>query len=184
MSPRKAFTIMEMVVVLGVLAALAGLSIPLLSGTHSIAATSTTQSTLREVSRATNMYWADCKFLMLDGVTTVATESTRFQVRWLFRNPQTDSSSKSYNINTTIGWNGPYLLYPTGSPLQFGDVATIDAWNHAITIQDVSSTSTPRDVRIVSGGPNGLIDIPANVFTSSLDASNTGDDLYVALQLQ
>jgi len=181
---RKAFTIMEMVVVLCVLAALAGLSLPILSGTYSIAATSTTQSTLREVSLATNLYWADCKLLTLDGVTTVATEPTRFQVRWLFRNPQTDSSDKSYNINTTIGWNGPYLLHPTGSPLQFGDVAIIDAWNHAISIQDVNSTSAPRDVRIVSAGPNGLVDIPANVSTSSLDGSNTGDDLYVALQLQ
>jgi len=184
MSPRKAFTIMEMVVVLGVLAALAGLSVPILSGTFITATTSTTRSTLREVTHATNLYWADCKWLKLDGVNTVATESTRFQMRWLFRNPQSNSSNKSYDINTTIGWNGPYLLHPTGSPLQFGDVAIIDAWNHAITIQDVSSTSTPRDVRIVSGGPNGLIDIPANVATSSLDASNTGDDLYVALQLQ
>jgi len=175
---------MEMVVVLCVLAALAGLSLPILSGTYSIAATSTTRSTLREVSRATNLYWSDCKLLKLDGTTTVATESTRFQVRWLFRNPQTDSSAKSYLINSSIGWNGPYILHPTGSPLQFGDVAIIDAWNHAITIQDVSSASTPRDVRIVSCGPNGLIDIPANVSTSSLDASNSGDDLYVALQLQ
>jgi type II secretory pathway pseudopilin PulG len=181
---RKAFTIVELTVVLCVIAALAGLSLPMLSGTYSIAGTATTQSTLREVSHATKQYWSDCKLLTLDGTSTVATEATRFQVCWLFRNPQTNSSDKSFDINSTIGWNGPYVLFSTGSPLLFGDVAIIDAWNHEIIIQDVSSTSIPRDVRIVSGGPNGSIEIPSNVATSSLNGSNTGDDLYVALQLQ
>lgn len=181
---HKAFTIIELIVVLCVLAALAGLSLPILSGTCSIAATATTQSTLREVSHATSLYWSDCKLLTLDGTTTVATEATRFQVRWLFRNPQTNSSNNSFDINTTIGWNGPYVLSPTGNPLVFGDVTIIDAWNHAVVIQDVSSASTPRNVRIVSGGPNGSIEIPTNLATSSLNGSNTGDDLYVALQLQ
>ena len=183
MSLRKAFTIIELIVVLCVVAALAGLSLPILSGTHSIAANTTTQSTLREVGHATSHYWSDCKLLKLDGTTTIATESTRFQIRWLFRNPQTDTTNNSFDINSSIGWNGPYLLSPTGSPLLFGDVAMIDAWNNAVTIQDPNPTASPRDVRIVSGGPNGTVDIPSNAATSSLDAATIGDDLYVALQL-
>jgi type II secretory pathway pseudopilin PulG len=183
MSLRKAFTIIELIVVLCVVAALAGLSLPLISGTHSIAATATTHTTLREVGHATSQYWSDCKLLKLDGTTTVATEATRFQIRWLFRNPQTDTTNNSFDINSSIGWNGPYLLSPTGSPILFGDVAMIDAWNNAVTIQDPSSLASLRDVRIVSGGPNGTIEIPTNATTSSLDASTIGDDLYVALQL-
>lgn len=180
---RRAFTIIELIVALCVVAALAGLSLPILSSTYSVAATSTTQSTLREVSRATSLYWSDCKFLKLDGISTVATETTRFEVRWLFRNPQNDTSNSTFNINSTIGWNGPYIMSATGSPLQFGDVAIIDAWSRAITMQDVNLALSPRDVRIVSGGPNGVIEIPANVATSSLVASSIGDDLYVALAL-
>jgi len=183
MSLRKAFTIIELIVVLCVVAALAGLTLPILSGTHCIAAAVTTQSTLREIGHATSQYWSDCKLLKLDGTTTIATEATRFQIRWLFRNPQTDTSNNSFDINTTIGWNGPYFMSPTGSPLLFGDVAMIDAWNNAVTIQDPSPSASPRDVRVVSGGPNGTIDIPANAATSSLDAVTIGDDLYVALQL-
>jgi type II secretory pathway pseudopilin PulG len=183
MSLRKAFTIIELIVVLCVVAALAGLSLPILSGTHSIAANATTQSTLREISQATSHYWADCKLLKLDGVTTIATEAERFQIRWLFRNPQTDTTNISFDINSSIGWNGPYLLSPTGSPIQFVDVAMIDAWNKAVVFQDPNSAANPRDVRIVSGGANGTIDIPANVATSSLDTATIGDDLYVALQL-
>jgi len=183
MTLRKAFTIIELIVVLCVVAALAGLTLPILSGTHSIAATATTQSTLREVGNATSQYWSDCKYLKLDGTNTIATEATRFQIRWLFRNPQTDTTINSFNINSSIGWNGTYLMSPTGSPLLFGDVAMIDAWNNAVTIQDPSPTASPRDVRIVSGGPNGTIEIPANAATSSLNAATIGDDLYVALQL-
>ncbi len=184
MSLRKAFTIGEMIVVLCLVAALASLTLPILSGTVNLAATSTTQSTLRQLAHATGQYWSDCKSVPLDGIATVANESTRFQVRWLFRNPQDDSSNTSFNINSAIGWNGPYLLCSTGSPTFFGDVTIIDAWNHPIVMQDVSSTAALRDVRIVSGGPNGLIDIPSGSATSTLNASNIGDDLYVALQLR
>ena len=183
MSLRKAFTFTEMIVVLCVVAALASLSLPILSDTQQIASTKSTQATLRELGLAASQYWSDCKLIKLDGTTTVATEATRFQVRWLFRSPQTDTRSKSFDINSKSGWNGPYLLYPTGNPSQFGDVTIVDAWNHAVVIQDVSSTSTPRDVRIVSGGPNGSIDIPANTASASLNSSDIGDDLYVALQL-
>ena len=183
MSLRKAFTIAEMIVVLCLLAALATLTLPIMSGTLSVAASATTQSTLREVANATCHYWSDCKTLNLDGIATVADETTRFQMRWLFRNPQNDSSVSSFNLNSAIGWNGPDLMCSTGSPVAFGDVTIIDAWNHAVVMQDVNSAATRRDVRIVSPGPNGVINIPGGVATSALNASDVGDDLYVALLL-
>jgi len=181
---RKAFTIFELAVVLFVIAALAGLSFPIVGGTYNDAATASTQSTLQAVSNATAKYWSDNKLVKLDGVTTVASESTRFQVRWLFRNPATNLATTSFDRNSAVGWNGPYLLSSTGTIANFGDTTIIDAWNHEITIQDVDPAASLRDVRVVSAGPDGIVNIPSGTATTSLNASNIGDDLYVALQLR
>jgi len=181
---RKAFTIFELAVVLCVIVALAGLSFPIVGGTYNDAATASTQSTLQAVSSATAKYWSDNKLVKLDGVTTVASESTRFQVRWFFRNPVTNLATTSFDRNSAVGWNGPYLLSSTGTIANFGDTTIIDAWNHEITIQDVDPAASLRDVRVVSAGPDGVVDIPSVTATTSLNASNIGDDLYVALQLR
>ena len=181
---RKAFTLFELAVVLCVVVALAGLSYPIVGGTYENAATATTQATLRAISNATEKYWSDNKLVKLDGVTTIASEATRFQVRWLFRNPETNLSATSFDRNSSVGWNGPYLLSATGAGANFVDTTIIDAWNHAIIIQDIDPTAGLRDVRMVSAGPDGVFNIPSGTATASLNASNIGDDLYVALQLR
>ena len=114
---RKAFTIVEMIVVLCVIAALASLSLPLVSGTLSLAASATTQSTLNEVAHATSHYWSDCKLVVLDGSTTVATEGTRFQIRWLFRNPINDTSAKTFDHQFSHRLERPLFTFIDRKPL-------------------------------------------------------------------
>ncbi len=84
---RYALTLAELVVVLFILVALAGLAAPLCSGQMSMAAQSTTQATLAQARDALEQYWRDTKHLTLDGVGSVATEQQRFNIEWLLANP-------------------------------------------------------------------------------------------------
>lgn len=180
---RKALTLAELVVVLFILIALAGLAAPLCSGQMSQAAQATTQATLAEARSALEKYWSDTKLLTLDGVSSVATESQRFDIPWLLVNPVTGDRTISFDRNTLSGWNGPYLLSATTSPDAAID-GLIDGWNRSLVVQYVNPGSELRDVRIVSAGPDGVIDISAVATSSSLTSGNIGDDLYVSLFLR
>ncbi len=89
----------------------------------------------------------------------------------------------SFDRNTLSGWNGPYLLSATTPPDAVVD-GLIDGWNHQLVVHYVNPGANLRDVRIVSPGPNGVIDISAATATSSLTTNNVGDDLYVSLLLR
>ncbi|MBX3422185.1 MAG: prepilin-type N-terminal cleavage/methylation domain-containing protein [Pirellulaceae bacterium] len=181
MNTRLALTLIELIVVLTVLAALASITIPLCSDQLSNAAQSATRATLVESARALQHYWHDTKLIELDGMATVATESQRFNSIWLFRNPVTGDASNQFDPRLRIGWNGPYLLSVTAVG---GDPDLVDGWHQPLSVQYVNPGETLKDVRIVSAGANGTVDIPANVATSSLTPSHIGDDLYVAISLR
>ncbi len=180
---RYALTLAELVVVLFILVALAGLAAPLCSGQMSMAAQSTTQATLAQARDALEQYWRDTKHLTLDGVGSVATEQQRFNIEWLLANPVNGDRTISFDRNTLSGWNGPYLLAATTAPDAVVD-SLIDGWNRSLVVQYVNPGNTLRDVRIVSAGPDGIIDISAVAATSTLNSGNIGDDLYVSLLLR
>lgn len=180
---RQALTLAELVVVLFILVALAGVAAPLCSGQMSTAAQSTTQATLASARDATEQYWRDTKFITLDGISSVATEVERFDIEWLLTNPVTGNSIASFDRNTVTGWNGPYLLSATTAP-DAVNAGLVDAWNRSLVVHYVNPGSDLRDVRIVSAGPNGVIDISAVTPTSSLTTNSIGDDLYVSLLLR
>lgn len=184
MITRNALTLVELVVVLSVLAALSGLLLPLFSGTIQSANERTTTQSLVATRDALAEYWRDTKHIPLDGVLTVATEANRLHVEWLFHNPVTGDATWDYSPNTRIGWRGPYITTPTAFPTGGGTPFLIDAWNKAIVIQDVDLTAAVRDVRVVSGGPNGTVDTLGSIATDSLTAADTGDDVYVAVTLR
>jgi type II secretory pathway pseudopilin PulG len=175
---------MELVVVLAVLAAVSGLLIPLFTSNIHNANEVATERSLNMVRDALVDYWLDIKHVTLDGISTVATDADRLNIDWLFANPVTGDSTFDFNFNTLIGWRGPYVSESTGDLIVSGSPFLIDAWNNEITIQDVDPSSSLRDVRIVSGGPDGMITIPVATATSALTATDVGDDIYVALQLR
>ncbi len=183
MMTRSALTLTELVIVLCILAALGGVLVPLCSDQMSAAASTTTANSLNETAKALEQYWSDTKVTAMDGVLTVATEANRFEIQWLFRNPVTGNSLVAFDRNTRSGWNGPYILTSTSDPsvVPYG---LIDGWQHPITVQLVDPAANIKDVRVLSAGPNGVIDLPAGTATSALTTGDVGDDLYVALSLR
>ena len=184
MLSRKALTLLELVVVLSVLAALAGMLLPLFTGTIQNAHDVSTVQSLVAVRDAVADYWRDTKHVALDGVLTTGSEANRLHIDWLFANPVTGDAIADYAPSTGIGWRGPYIFSPTGPNGVGGYPSMIDAWNHAIVVQDVDYTATLRDVRVVSGGPNGIVETPSNIASSALTEADTGDDIYVVLTLR
>lgn len=177
---RKALTLVELIIVLGVLVAISGIVVPLCSSQLSSAAQTATRATLAQVQLAMQDYWLDTKLIPLDGTTTYATEAQRFDIAWLFLSPVTNDQTAQFDAYLRRGWNGPYLLTSTVQ----GEFDLIDAWNNQLHVQNVTPSANIKDVRIVSSGPNGLLEIPSNTATSSLTSQDIGDDVYVALSLR
>lgn len=184
MRSTTGLTLLELIVVLSVLAAVAGLLIPLFTGTLQNANEVSTERSLVQVRDAVMQYWLDTKHITLDGFASVATEANRFDIDWLFASPVTGDATWGFSANTRIGWRGPYLAGSTGEVTISSSPFLIDAWNKEIRIQDVDSTAVLRDVRVVSGGPDGVIAIPASTATNALTPSDIGDDVYVAISLR
>lgn len=178
---RNAVTLVELVVVLCILAALSGIVVPLCSNQMAVAAQTATQSTLTKVQQAMLDYWHDTKLVTLDGVITFADEPQRFQLDWLFKSPVTNNTLSQFDPNLRRGWNGPYLI---ATNIDSGGPELVDAWNNGLVVQYVNPTGDIKDVRIVSPGPNGIVEIPSSTATSSLTSGSIGDDLYVALTLR
>jgi type II secretory pathway pseudopilin PulG len=181
---RTAHTLTELVVVLAILVGLSCIAIPLFPSYTSTAADTTTRASIATIRDAMLLYWSHTKNITLDGVTTSSTEALRFQIRWMFYNPVNNTQNSSYNATTQSGWNGPYIPSSTGDVVANGGPILLDGWNKAITVQYVNPTGSPKDVRIVSGGPNGVVNIPAATATTSLTTANVGDDIYVSLSLR
>lgn len=181
MNTRLALSLLELIAVLCILAGLSAIAIPLYSDQSHKASETVTRSTLIEVQRAMQQYWHDTKWIPLDGVNSVAEEPQRFDLVWLFRNPVTNDATLDFDPNTRIGWNGPYLI---GSTADEGTPTILDGWGNPLHVQYVNHFGSPIDVRIVSSGIDASVDIPNTTATSLLTPANTGDDLYVALQLR
>lgn len=181
MQTRSALTLLELIAVVCILAALGGLVIPLCSQQLAQASETATQASLVEVQQAIQQYWHDTKFIAMDGVNTFASESQRFEIDWLFVNPVTNDQTLQFDPNAGQGWNGPYVFSATA---QTSSPDLIDGWNRALQVQYVNPSGNIKDVRIVSAGPNGIIEISTAMPTSLLTTNNIGDDLYVAIMLR
>jgi type II secretory pathway pseudopilin PulG len=181
MKARHALTLIELIVCLSILIALSGIVIPLCSEHLSSASQIVTRSTLADTAQAIERYWHDTKLVKLDGVSTVASEAQRFNINWLFKSPVSNLSDSEFDPNLRSGWNGPYVL--TSTALTSGS-DLIDAWNHSLVVQYVNPNDDLKDVRIVSAGPNGVVEIPSGTSTALLSVESIGDDIYVAIMLR
>lgn len=103
-----------------------------------------------------------------------------------------------YDPVTRRGWSGPYLMSTMGtyqiapargfSDLygQNGDPAPLDGWGNPIVLQQpvllsasVASYSDLTYARLVSAGPNGILETPATVLSPTL--AERGDDVILSL---
>ncbi len=94
-----------------------------------------------------------------------------------WREPWLDiTSAAKYTIDTTAGFSSAYGVDDDPTP--------IDGWGNAVVIQlpDVAPGIADIEleaVRLVSAGPNGQIDTPANVLTPSLVQKSDDVVLYL-----
>jgi prepilin-type N-terminal cleavage/methylation domain-containing protein len=146
------------------------------------------------------------------------TRMTTPQLRYLFINPLTENTlttadpgstdtTVTYNPAYRLGWRGPYVVpnngavYTINSTAGFleqygetGDPAVLDGWGNPIVIQCPSLLTgvlTPDgalDVRLVSAGPNGIVDIDPTVSTATLllpgNSGLAGDDVWISFELR
>jgi type II secretory pathway pseudopilin PulG len=194
-------TLLELVVVMIILVALASLVVPLVGNLVGDSRGDVTRQSLTEIRNVVaNMYWDDMgKKLPRPGAAGIAAgRQNHPQVRYLFFNPNKDPETtvRDWDPAYRLGWRGPYLMNPGGrfpepDPTNFTDFygeaddpAVLDAWGHPIVIQNPGLVGPAQDVRLVSAGPDGRIDIAPATWSGSLTDANDGDDLYVAFTLR
>lgn len=201
---RSGLTLVELMIVLIVLVALAGILTPLVSTTIEDSAEGTTRASLVAVRDAVMRQWLDTKYVSLPGSggapPTIASEAERFQVRWLFDSPVSGSPVSDFDPDTRVGWNGPYLAQFTGRytidatrnlVATYGaanDPAILDSFTGTPVVIQVVGSSSPYDIRVVSAGLDGVIDIDPTDATEDLETEGgsepVNDDVFVSFVLR
>ena len=213
---RQALTLTELVVVLAILVAVAGLVIPRLGSTTDTARQTVALSSATEVRNAVMQFWSDCKY----AYPTNTRSDQRIQLGHLLgETPPPVGTFANYDPDLRLGWNGPYLdsdqkTYTLDSAAGFTTTygnATQFAIRDPYINQDfdgdgVAESGSPfviqeptllnlaspysvgelREVRVVSAGPNGILEIDESRFASELEANPSlqGDDIYVSFTLR
>lgn len=190
---RAGLTLLELLIVLVVIAVLAGLVVPILTHHGDRSRTTATEASLSELRDVITQYWRDFdKSLPQSGGSSP-------QTLYLFVNPDTygdgnpatTDQDQTYDPHYKLGWRGPYVSQATGTYSESiadgfdstygtdGEPALIDAWGQPIVIQ-LPTPTTPglTIVRLLSAGPNGILD------TSYTAAETQGDDIDVTFELR
>lgn len=172
---RRGFSLVELVVVLVILVALAGLVIPLIGSQTEDSRNTATNASLTELRNVIlGTYRQDMdKRLPRPGYYGVNTKgrTDKPQLRYLFINPGTytapgtlETTAPTYDPLYKRGWRGPYFMNSTGRYLvdaarnftkDYGendDPAVIDGWGNPIVIVE---TGTRAELR--SAGPDGIL---------------------------
>lgn len=188
-------TLIELVMVLIIIGALAGLVVTQVGGAVERAESDSTVATMRTVHEAIEGYMNDQGELLLpDPLAKDSARSVAPQIRYLFINPDTETPEPTFDPHTKRGWRGPYLKTQvdqvfltdaeaasrglgdrSGFTDAFGlndDPAVLDGWGNPLVIhhEDVTYESGGPFWRIyylTSAGPDGLLETPPT----------TGDDL-------
>ncbi len=196
---RCGLTLLELVVVMMILVALASLVVPLIGNLVGDSRGDVTRQSLTEIRNVVaNMYWDDMgkKLPWPDPVAKQpATRKDHPQLRYLFVNPLSENTIRDHDPAYRRGWRGPYLMNPGFQfPLpnanftdyygQEGDPAVIDGWGNPIVIQNPGLVGPAQDVRVVSAGPDGILNIPRNKATASLTEADKGDDVWLEFEVR
>jgi prepilin-type N-terminal cleavage/methylation domain-containing protein len=118
---RRGLTLVELIVVLAILVALAGLLVPLLSSTSSKAQDTTTQATMIALRNAVIAYHQDMKGIQVwndgsvapPGATGMPLTLRDLQIPPLV--PDGSATVQRFDPVTRRGWRGPYMLQTTGT---------------------------------------------------------------------
>jgi prepilin-type N-terminal cleavage/methylation domain-containing protein len=174
---RRGFTLIEMVIVVMILAIIAGIVVPLISGSSQISTPGGQKSERRIVTETTMLAIRDT-FLSTGTRTGLWADMGHVPARLpltihqLFLPEPPLTGTPTFNPVTKIGWRGPYFAQPTGT---YPDITTthqmtgntwsadnftstygatadrgfVDAWGNPIVLQiDFPAGATPPDESI------------------------------------
>ncbi|WP_431065588.1 hypothetical protein [Methylotuvimicrobium sp.] len=184
---QRGLTLLELSVVLLVLIALAGLTVPYIGGTGQMAMCRATDATLQAVKAAIMGGPAGPGFYA-DTLGYYPKNSrnnddlTDMNLTYLFIKPNGTPVFADYKPTTAVGWHGPYLQTGGVAPASLHDSFTqtsegkvhqtlddnnkpqvLDAWGNPVVLQipiDTTDSNKPNFdyARLVSAGPDGVLD--------------------------
>jgi type II secretory pathway pseudopilin PulG len=211
-SRRDALTLMELVVVMGVLVALAAVLVPFVTTAPDDARQTTTKATLKALRDAVLSYYQDMKGVAVakqSGDVGPAEMTNDTGIPYSLRNLQlppvgTDGKLIGYDPVTRRGWRGPYVMQSTGKfdptvlgttffPYgALGDPAFVDGWANPIVLQWPSTSDSfvlrAQYVRLVSAGPvqvgatGSVLETVAGTLMPT--PSQRGNDLLIFIRAQ
>ena len=158
---KRGFTLVELMVVVAILGALAGLVLFSMQSSTDFAAKTTTNETLRTLRDAIKGSGGKPGYFDDIGI------ASDFKLDDLIVNPfAVNNHLYTYDPVTRKGWRGPYVSYPNIKPVDsaghaiptISDFPLLDGWGHEIILQRKSSTDYTK-LRLVSGGQERGVEI-------------------------
>lgn len=165
----KGLTLIELMVVIVILAALGGLLVPLFNDVPDEAEMKATEASMRRVQEAIvgadgkAGYLADMRDLPRDSDV----EPRHPRLKFLFVNPADLTTSRDFDPDSKRGWRGPYLLGTRSiydeedygpafeDYLEDEDEAVFDAWGNPMVIIQSETTDMWQ---LVSAGPDETLE--------------------------
>jgi len=197
LTKRCGFTLVELVLVVMILAILAGFVVPMLGGLSQIN-TPTGSKSDRQIVTETTMLAIRDTFMSTETRSGVWADLGHVPNRLprtigqLFGATPPLAGTPPFDPATRIGWRGPYVQQPTGTYPDVtsgdwasrnftanygapGDLALVDAWGNPIVLQidfdgdDSVTAMEAQAARLVSAGANGRLDWALNETLTQAD---------------
>jgi prepilin-type N-terminal cleavage/methylation domain-containing protein len=211
---HQGLTLAELLVVVAVLAVVGTLVLPAVGNYLSQARSDVTRQSLARLREVIGVYWQDRVQLVggqrqnalpqpNPNVLAYRAVNSQFfpQLAFLFWNPNDaiPNAYVDYDPTYRVGWRGPYLVNGNTSFYQInattgfleqygenGDPVVLDGWGNPIVVQNpgLAADGVSLDVRLVSAGPDGVVNTPPGKATLALTATDIGDDVWTTMELR
>src|ERR1051325_10492476 len=187
----KGFTLIELAVVLAIIAVLAAVLTPMVTGYLDQARTARAQADVRTIADAIKLYQRDTgRWPIYDNSAAYPNTSAAADIAtsggtaptsgtWSASIVGTNLEAYLNNDKTTVGnagfpkagFRGPYI----------GTVAS-DPWGHQYVLNASNLTANTNHAMIVSAGPNGVLDVTRNTVLGSTVSTSGIDDIIAIIK--